>query len=81
MKLIDLAAAVETARPLDRLPTPDEARAIRTSAGVNLAVAGAVMGVSGATVARWETGANVPRLTAAMKYRRLLSVLSGGGGK
>lgn len=77
MDVVTLAKAVETASPLDKLPAPDEARQVRVSAGVNLAVAGAVMGVSGATVARWETGANVPRLAAGLKYRRFLSALSG----
>lgn len=80
MDIIELARAVETARPLDKLPAPDEARAIRVRAGVNIQTAGAAVGVAGATIARWETGANVPRLTAGLRYRRLLSVLSVSGG-
>lgn len=58
-----------------RLPEPSHCRRIREAAGVSLRQAASVVGVSPATLMRWESGENRPRLKHATAYRQLLDAL------
>lgn len=52
--------------------TPALARALRKEAGLTLVEVAATLGVSHATVSRWETGQRVPRGDDAQRYLDLL---------
>ena len=52
------------------------ARPIRLNAGLSLGEVARSIGVSPATVLRWETGERVPHGEAAVEYGRLLRALS-----
>lgn len=52
-----------------------QAERIRTAAGLSLAEIAEPVGVSAATVHRWETGQRTPHGDAAVRYGRLLTRL------
>jgi DNA-binding XRE family transcriptional regulator len=52
-----------------------EARRRRLASGLTQAELGAVCGVSGPAIARWEHGDRVPRGEAALRYARFLASL------
>ena len=58
-----------------RLPPPSIARAIRSEAGVSQARMAAELGVHRVTVARWESGARVPRGAVRLSYAKVLDEL------
>jgi DNA-binding XRE family transcriptional regulator len=69
MQLVELVRAA-------KLPEPCERKAIREAAGATLAEVGTELGVTDATVHRWERGRARPRREHAIAYARLLSRLS-----
>jgi DNA-binding transcriptional regulator YiaG len=70
---IETAAALARAR--DSLPSPEERRRLRESAGVTVAAVAAVVGVSRAAVTRWEAGERSPRGDHVHAYIDVLSRL------
>lgn len=51
-----------------RLPVPDDRRGIRIAAGISQAELGDALGVSRASVARWENGSRDPSRKFAGSY-------------
>lgn len=51
------------------------ARSIRVAAGISQAEVAADLGVSGATICRWERGNRMPRAPIALRYGALLHEL------
>lgn len=70
----NLSAQVRASPPLFNLPPAEEAVEIRRAAGISRTVAAAAIGVSQATLARWETGTTAPQLTHSFRYRQFLRV-------
>lgn len=58
-----------------RLAATGEGRAIRVAAELSLADIASPIGVSSATIYRWETGARQPRGDAAVAWAALLDAL------
>lgn len=52
------------------------ARSIRLAAGLSLTELGAVVGVTGPAIYRWETGDRSPRGVAAIRYAEVLRGLT-----
>lgn len=78
MKTIDLPAAARTAKQLGtirRLLRSGQARLMRHEAGLSQAEVARLLGVSCATVSRWESGSRVPRAADALNYFELLRSL------
>jgi len=71
---IDTAELLEisTAR---RLVRTGEAQTIRERAGVSQQEIACVLGVSGASVSRWESHHRTPRADVAVRYAQLLRAL------
>lgn len=69
-KLIDLAKAKLN------LPPPEARRAIRESLGLPQGAIGEQLGVSGATIGRWENGTREPRGELLLRYSTLLRDLA-----
>jgi len=61
---------------LARRAAIQEGRRIRTAAGLTIYDLAADLGVSPATVSRWESGLRVPRSEAALRYADLLAELA-----
>ena len=59
------------------LPTPDERRSIRQSAGVRVGDLAEVLGVSEATVYAWELGLRNPGPNVRDRYLQALRLLGG----
>ena len=72
----ELRAAMDVVRPLDKLPSPQQRKEIRCSAGVTLEQAAMAMGISTARLEQWEDRVS-PRVHASFVYRKLLAVLAG----
>lgn len=68
----DLIAEIRAVRSL---PPPAIARAFRRACGVTQERMAAELGVSRATVTRWETGARRPRGRLARDYAKLIERL------
>jgi DNA-binding transcriptional regulator YiaG len=62
--------------PLDKLPSPQQRKEIRCSAGVTLEQAAAAMGIPRARLEQWEDRVS-PRVHASFVYRKLLAFLAG----
>lgn len=58
-----------------QLPPPLIRQQIRTGAGLTFRELGEVLGVTGMTAWRWETGRTTPPRDAAIRYRQLLDAL------
>jgi DNA-binding transcriptional regulator YiaG len=58
------------------LASSGRARGIRISAGLSLADVGGAIGVTAATVQRWENGLRKPYGEAALRYGALLQALA-----
>jgi len=71
---LDRALEIERARAL--LPSPSDRRRIRVAAGVPISVVAITLGVSHATVARWELGTRSPRADLLEPYAEILTRLS-----
>lgn len=69
---LTLAEEVRTRRSL---PAPSVARAIRESAGVSQARLALEVGVTKATIARWEGSTRRPRGDLRAKYAATLAIL------
>ena len=70
----DLKAAMYAAQPREKLPPPEERKAIRVAAGVTVEEAARAMGIDPARLELWETRVS-PRVRASYRYRKLLAVL------
>lgn len=70
--MMTLADEVRATRAL---PAPQVARAIRRSAGVSQARLATELGVTRATIARWESAARSPRGDLRVRYATALSDL------
>ena len=68
--------ASETLAVIRRLCRDGSGRRIRLAANVSAAELAAELGVSEATVLRWETGRNLPRRRVALRYAILLRGLA-----
>jgi DNA-binding transcriptional regulator YiaG len=68
----DLVATVRIRR---RLPEPRIRRLVREAAGISQSELAETLGVSTATVCRWESGKRRPRGAALESYVRLLDEL------
>jgi DNA-binding transcriptional regulator YiaG len=66
---------LDRARAYQALPSLEERRRIREAAGASQADLASVMGVSQATVDRWEKGTACPRGRHARSYADLLEAL------
>lgn len=64
---------IEEVRRSVLLPSPRQARTIRTSAGVSQARLADEIGVHRVTLARWESGASIPRGKSRTRYATLLA--------
>jgi transcriptional regulator with XRE-family HTH domain len=71
---VDLLEIVERHRNR-RLPDPDRRRAIRIEAGFSQADFGSALGIDGASVSRYESGARTPRGALRERYASLLRAL------
>jgi DNA-binding transcriptional regulator YiaG len=60
----------------DELPTPEECKRIRRSAGVNTTSLASQIGVTVRTLDYWESGRSVPRVESAQRWAAALAVLS-----
>ena len=60
---------------VDRVPSPDELRAVREVARVSQTHIAETLGVAPATVSRWETGARQPNDRVLLDYLDLLAAL------
>ncbi len=69
-------AALAKARARRDLPAPSERRQIREAAGLSIADVALAVGVSVATVSRWETADIMPRGRILIDYLDLLRELS-----
>jgi transcriptional regulator with XRE-family HTH domain len=68
-----LDEALTVARARKALPSPAERRRLRVEAGVTQAAIGQALGVSRATVARWESGQRRPGPDHLDQYLDVLS--------
>lgn len=73
--LAAIAAAVESATPLAELPSKEECRALRVSAGLSLQDAGTLSGLGHGSISRYERGVSRPRPHASLRYRKFLAVM------
>lgn len=64
------------ARARKSLPTPEVRRAIREAAGVSQPEMAKALGVSTATVSRWESGLVVPSSSIVVDYVDALNMLA-----
>ena len=71
-----LTLALDRARTRRRFPPPAARRRLRLRAGVTLAVIARTVGVSGATVSRWETGHREPTGAHLEVYAEVLARLA-----
>ena len=60
---------------LRSLPLPEERRRLREESGLSAREIGLAIGVTGATVARWETGERMPRGSHLDNYLDVLDAL------
>ena len=58
------------------MPSPRRRRSLRRQAGLTQAELGSVLGVSGTTVARWESGLRSPNGSNKSRYLALLDELA-----
>ncbi len=82
--MLDLARALDRERVRRRLPSPTARRRLRLRAGISLAVIAREIGVTPASVSRWESGAREPAACHLDGYVAVLDRLAGelanGGG-
>ena len=74
--LKDLTLALDRARSRRRLPPPAERHRLRVRVGVSLAVIARAIGVTTATVSRWETGDREPTNVHLKSYAAVLARLA-----
>lgn len=67
---------LDTLTRVRRLASSGAARAIRIGAGASIREVAAVVGVSPATVLRWERGSRAPRGEKGVAYGRALDELT-----
>jgi transcriptional regulator with XRE-family HTH domain len=71
-----LTALLAARRSERRLPDPDACRLIRERAGLTQRELAGVIGVSRATVSRWESGRRIPRGPTLRRYLDALDVMA-----
>jgi DNA-binding transcriptional regulator YiaG len=62
--------------PTHELPSADECKRIRRSAGVNTTTLASQIGVTVRTLDYWESGRSVPRAESAQRWAAALAVLA-----
>ena len=67
-----LSTLMEEIRMRAQLPSPEARRAIRKEAGVTQEAFGKELGVTGATICRWENGDRTPSGAELRAYADLL---------
>lgn len=67
---------IEEARAIAAMPSPEDARQLRLSAGIGLARMADAVGVSRVTLAAWESGERRPRGEHRLQYARTLAELA-----
>jgi len=76
---MEVAEMVETSRLRRRLPRPEICRVWREGAQLTQEELAAVVGVTGATLCRWESGTHRPRGAVLARYLLALDALREAG--